>query len=81
MMTSRERVHRAINHQKPDRIPLDLGGCSVTGMRVVPAEVGAPSRGDQISAWDRQCRDQVQLRMTFAASPAFITAKAWWNSS
>ena len=25
-MTSRERVHAALNHQTPDRVPLDLGG-------------------------------------------------------
>lgn len=33
-MTSRERVHAALNHQEPDRIPLDLGGTAVTGMQV-----------------------------------------------
>jgi uroporphyrinogen decarboxylase len=25
-MTSRDRVLRALNHQEPDRVPLDLGG-------------------------------------------------------
>ena len=25
-MTSRERVHAALNFQKPDRVPIDLGG-------------------------------------------------------
>jgi hypothetical protein len=34
MMTSRERVARALNHQEPDRLPLDLGGCATTGMQV-----------------------------------------------
>ena len=33
-MNSRERVHTALNHQEPDRIPLDLGGCGQTGMHV-----------------------------------------------
>lgn len=33
-MTSRERVERAIRHQEPDRVPLDLGGSVVTGMHV-----------------------------------------------
>ena len=33
-MNSRERVHLALNHQEPDRVPLDLGGSSVTGMHV-----------------------------------------------
>ena len=32
MLTSRERVERALNHQEPDRVPLDLGGTAVTGM-------------------------------------------------
>jgi hypothetical protein len=33
-MTSRERVARALNHQLPDKVPLDLGGTAVTGMHV-----------------------------------------------
>ncbi|MHB0856020.1 MAG: uroporphyrinogen decarboxylase family protein [Anaerolineae bacterium] len=32
MMTSRERVVRALNHQQPDRVPLDLGATAVTGI-------------------------------------------------
>ena len=34
MLTSRERVRLALSHSEPDRVPLDLGGCSVTGMHV-----------------------------------------------
>jgi uroporphyrinogen-III decarboxylase len=34
MMTSRERVARALNHTEPDRVPLDLGASAVTGMHV-----------------------------------------------
>jgi hypothetical protein len=34
MLTSRERVERALNHQEPDRVPLDLGGSAVTGMQI-----------------------------------------------
>lgn len=34
MITSRERVARALNHQQPDRLPLDLGGSPTTGMQV-----------------------------------------------
>ena len=34
MLTSRERVALALNHQEPDRVPLDLGGSGVTGMHV-----------------------------------------------
>jgi hypothetical protein len=33
-MNSRERVRIALNHQEPDRIPLDLGASAVTGMHV-----------------------------------------------
>ena len=34
MMTSRERVQAALEHREADRVPLDLGGSSVTGMHV-----------------------------------------------
>lgn len=34
MLTSRERVTMALNHQQPDRPPLDLGASAVTGMHV-----------------------------------------------
>ncbi len=34
MLCSRERVQKALNHQEPDRIPLDLGGSGLTGMHV-----------------------------------------------
>jgi len=29
-MTSRERVQIALNHQEPDRVPIDLGGTVVS---------------------------------------------------
>ncbi len=31
-MNSRERVIAALNHQAPDRVPLDLGATAVTGI-------------------------------------------------
>ena len=34
MVTSRERVRRALNHQEADRVPIDLGASPVTGMHV-----------------------------------------------
>jgi len=34
MLTSRERVNRALQHQEADRVPLDLGASAVTGMQV-----------------------------------------------
>jgi hypothetical protein len=34
MTTSRERVSQTLNHQEPDRVPLDLGGFLASGMQV-----------------------------------------------
>ena len=34
MMSSRERVTLALEHEEPDRVPLDLGGSPTTGMHV-----------------------------------------------
>jgi len=34
-MTPRERVRRAIEHQAPDMVPLDLGSTSVTGIHAM----------------------------------------------
>ena len=31
-MTSRERIHAAIDHKEPDQVPIDLGGSTVTGI-------------------------------------------------
>ncbi|MGA2798386.1 MAG: uroporphyrinogen decarboxylase family protein [Thermoguttaceae bacterium] len=33
-MNSRQRVEAALNHKQPDRVPLDLGATTVTGMQV-----------------------------------------------
>jgi len=33
-MTARERLRAALNHREPDRIPIDFGGTSVTGIHV-----------------------------------------------
>ena len=33
-MTSRERLQCALNHQQPDRVPVDFGSTAVTGMHV-----------------------------------------------
>jgi uroporphyrinogen decarboxylase len=35
MTTSRERVLNAVNHQEPDRIPIDLGGHRSSGMMAI----------------------------------------------
>ncbi|MCB9452834.1 MAG: methyltransferase [Anaerolineaceae bacterium] len=35
MLSSRERVIKTLNHEEPDRVPLDLGSTQVTGMSVI----------------------------------------------
>ena len=37
-MTSRERVLRAVNHETPDRVPIDLGATKASGIAVVAYE-------------------------------------------
>lgn len=32
-MTRRERFQAAMEHRQPDRVPIDIGGTSLTGMR------------------------------------------------
>ena len=34
-MTSRERITAALNHQEPDKVPVDLGGAVVTGIHAL----------------------------------------------
>lgn len=34
IITSRERVRKAINHQESDRVPIDIGGTKVTGIHI-----------------------------------------------
>ncbi len=34
VLSSRERVLMALNHKEPDRVPLDIGGVSQTGLHV-----------------------------------------------
>ncbi|MEI8314355.1 MAG: uroporphyrinogen decarboxylase family protein [Verrucomicrobiota bacterium] len=48
-MTSRERLQLALNHQQPDRVPVDFGGTAVTGVhaaalsRLRQAVLGEPN--------------------------------------
>ena len=44
-MTSRERVLAALNHEDPDRVPLDLGGTRNTGILGEPYEALATALG------------------------------------
>ncbi|MBI4553199.1 MAG: hypothetical protein HY710_13135 [Candidatus Latescibacteria bacterium] len=52
MLSSRERVNRALQHQEPDRVPLDLGASAVTGMQVnVDAAELKQQYGDRLAFW------------------------------
>jgi uroporphyrinogen decarboxylase-like protein len=53
MTTSRERVEAALNHEEPDRLPLDLGGSAVTGMHassvyLLRQELGLDEAGEPV---------------------------------
>lgn len=48
-MTSRERMRKALNHEQPDRVPIDLGSTSVTGISIYALQklirgLGLPDR-------------------------------------
>ena len=48
-MTPRQRVQRAVNHQVPDRVPIDLGGMKASGIAAsaydkVKRKLGIPGR-------------------------------------
>ena len=44
-MTHRQRVETALAHREPDRVPLDLGSSTVTGMHVSSVYLPAPGLG------------------------------------
>jgi hypothetical protein len=45
-MTSRERVMAALNHQEPDRVPIDLGGTVMSGIMAQALDRFLKSGGD-----------------------------------
>lgn len=52
-MTSRQRLQKALNHEKPDRIPLDLDGSLTTGMAAssvykLRVALGLSNSGDSV---------------------------------
>lgn len=52
-MTSRERVRKVLNHEIPDRVPIDLGSTPVTGMAVSTVSklrraLGLDREGDRV---------------------------------
>ena len=45
-MNSRERVLAAINHQEPDRVPIDMAGTRQSGIAVQTTAKGMDHHGD-----------------------------------
>ena len=64
-MTSRERLLRAVNHQVPDRVPIDLGGNQTDILNPVqtsardmePCELKRKF-GDRLAFWGGGCNAQ-----------------------
>ncbi len=61
MLTSRERVMRALNHQEADMVPLDLGGCATSGMQIssvylLRQALGLDARRARRSSWSSRTR-------------------------
>ena len=64
-MNRRERALKAINHQEPDRVPIDLGGLDVSGISAI-AYKGLRSYlerlkkefGDVLGFWGGGCDTQ-----------------------
>lgn len=59
MMTSRERVRLALDHQEADRVPFDPGGAGLTSIHVdafrsLRAHLGLPPAGARILAMAEQ---------------------------
>ena len=86
-MTSRERVVAALNHQEPDRVPLDLGGGSSTSIVVegyenlkqflkVPGETRILNKVFRVAQLD----ESVMKRLGSDCRPLGLKPPARWKS-
>jgi len=70
-MTSRERVRCALNHQEPDRVPIDIGGSYVTSvcidayakLRDYLGITGDPPRVSELMYMLAEMEDDVRIRL------------------
>jgi len=83
-MTSRERVLAAINHQEPDRVPIDLGGMRSTGIMAIAynrlkerLEMG----GDTAHVYDvvQQLAQPEEAVLQFAQADVVDLGRAFWT--
>lgn len=75
-MTSRERVWRAVNRQKPDRIPIDLGGMKASGIAASAyhrlkqrLQIGTPTRVSDVRFMVADIEDAVRDRLHIDVAP------------
>jgi uroporphyrinogen decarboxylase len=85
-MTSRERVLAAINHQEPDRVPLDIGGGASTGIVVEGYEklkqhLGVSGRTEEMNKIFRVARldESVMQRLGSDCRPLGIKPPVNWT--
>lgn len=86
-LTPRQRVNMALNHQEPDRVPIDLGGTSVTQItllayqeltRHLGVSVPDPTLTNKIMQLANM-DEQVQLRCDADVRPIFLGAPDNWE--
>jgi uroporphyrinogen decarboxylase len=85
-MTSRERVATALNHQEPDRVPLDIGAGQSTGLVVeayenLQAYTGITGVGDWLSKTFRVARldDATLARLGSDVRPLQLRPPRHWQ--
>ena len=85
-MTSRDRVLAAINHQEPDRVPLDIGGGSSTsvvieGYQRLKEHLGLPSKTEVMNKTFRVARldERVMQRLGSDCRPLAAGPPAQWT--
>ena len=87
IMTSRERVRAAINHQQPDRIPVDFGGTFETGIAVstvyyLRQALGLDSPDDRVKVIEPyqmlgEIRDDLRDKMCVDTTALYNTVSAF----
>lgn len=94
-MTSRERVNKVLNHEKPDYLPNCWGGCETAGLHVLPyrelvAALGLPPRPPRVDTFmfnavmDEDVLLKMQGDILLIASPMMcarpLRAKEGWKA-
>ncbi len=85
-MTSRERVWAALNHEEPDRVPLDIGGGGsstilIEGYQALKAHLGIATNTKVMSKVFRQARldEAVMLRLGSDLRPLGVKPPLNWK--